>query len=275
MSEPEVNINELNEDQLAEALWGEDRPSAAVRLPEDEPTEEPKEEPEPEPTPEPEPEAPAAEAPPEPEPDLSELEKQERELKERRLLEQLELLQAHNSRLAGKLGFLENKLKEVKPAAEPEYRPDPEAEPEVERLKREFQTLREEREAEKRAQALAEEAAAARARYAESKYTPEEIAAAAEKFAPMWQEALDAADTNSARELARAVMARVSTEIETTRLAAKIKAARELKATSESKRAEVKKAATISGSGAAPTPPSRPKRPDEMTPDELAKAIWG
>jgi hypothetical protein len=275
MSEQSLFEN-MSEAELESQLFG---PEPAPETPEEKPQSEPEtqelekkeevpETPEVQPTEESDPEA-------DTEAELRSLEQKERELREKRLQEQLDLMQAHNSRLAGEIGFLKGRLKDRPTRPEREETPEIESEPELDRLRSEIYKINEERSAEKRANAIAEEAAVWRARYTEAKYTPEEVSAAAEKYSKLWQEALDSSDVNSAREIARAVMARVSTEIEERRLENALKAAREKKAESEKRRTETKKSASISATGAIPTPPKKEKTPEDMTPEELARELWG
>jgi len=266
--ELEPNGEDLSLDQLAEQLW-----------PKDPPAEEPKEpEPEVEVPPEPEaPKEPPASGEQEPPDDLAALERLQRELADRRVSEELAAVRANNSRLAGKIGYLEQRLKEsAKARTEPMLGSETEEEPEaVAAIREDLRKLREERDVDLRDQAIAAETAAFGVKFQQQSYAPEEVQASAAKYAAEWQESLAAPTPESARESVRLVLSRIATDVETARLEKRIATARERSASSTSRIAAERQAAASSGSGGVRRAINQDKSPEDMTVEELASAIWG
>lgn len=270
----EMEPEELEAIMRNQALLNQEPEPEAVP----EPPAAPESVPEPQQAPEPvqEPAAPM-EAPETPqEPTLAEIEKRQNDLRIKTLEDELALRQAHMSRLAGKLGFLEQKLRTVQsaPATEPQAPEWPGvSDPRVASLHQELERIKQERQEELRDRAIAAEIASFQMQYREAKYTPEEINAAAAKYTPLYEEAQSSETPETAREMMRAVLARTATEIESRRLQAMIASAKEKSAQSRTQLTEAKRQAGISGSGAGAPPPTPPKPLSERSVDELERML--
>jgi hypothetical protein len=237
-------------------------------------------EPAPPPAPEQEPEVPvedeqpddAPEEPSEPTPssdevDLSALEREGDKLAREKLEAQLELVMAHNSRLAGKLGFLEQKLNSAPVSSEP-Y--EPQTQQDVDRL-----TLLERRLEEsesKRNQAEVSQAIADSVGRLDGPWVQdlaEEIAAVAPKYADQIRAAQESNDPELARQIATAVATVVKAEATQMKWAVRHEAMVKQKEAATVDMARAKRAQTPSGSGGVPPPQSRPKTFADMNAKEL------
>lgn len=271
---PTADPEDMTTEQLAEQLWP-NKDGAVAPPPEDNevPDEVVPAVPAAGEVPAVEPPAPAVEAPDDD--DLAALEKMQRELAERRRDEELALLKAHNSRLAGKLDFVQKKLESAdRTRTESGIGTDIEDEaPGVSALREDLRKLKEEREAELRDQAIAAETQAFGARYAEAKYTPEELQAAGVKYAAEWQAALEDPNPQSARETTRLVLSRIATDVEAARLEKRVASAREKRAASTTRIAQ-ERSSSSSVSGGVRQSIHHEKSPEDMTVEELAAELW-
>jgi hypothetical protein len=213
-----------------------------------------------------EPEPPAA---PEPEVDLAASEKEGDRFAREKLEAQLSLLMAHNSRLAGKLGFLEQKLNSAPAASEPF---EPQTQQEVDRL-----TVLERRLAEsesKRNQAEVSQAIAESIGKLDGAWVQDlatEIAVVAPKYADQIKAAQESNDPELARQIATAVATVVKAEATQMKWAARHESMVAQKTAATADMAKAKKAQTPSGSGGVPPPPPKQKEPGSMTADEADK----
>ena len=212
-------------------------------------------------------EAPPAEAPPEePEIDLAASEKEGDRIAREKLEAALALQQAHSSRLAGEIGYLKQKLESNPRSSEP-YQPETQAE--LDRL-----TSLEQRLADSENRRIKTEVSQAIESElnsldgAWSKELATEIAAVAPKYADQIKAARESTDPALARQISKAVGLLVRAEAMQMSWDTKHKALVEKKAATVSAATSAKKAATISGSGAVPTPPPQPKSFADMTADE-------
>ena len=210
--------------------------------------------------------------PPEPPPVESEVDvaAHEREgdrISREKLEAQLSLLMAHNSRLAGKLGFLEQKLSQPQQASEP-Y--EPQTPQEVDRL-----TLLEQRLAQSEERVSRAQVSQAVAEAVGSLEGPwvQELAAEIASVAPKYADQIKAAQETSDPELARQIATAVATVVkaEATQMAWQKRhetmVAQKTAATADM--AKAKKAQTPSGSGGVPSPAPKSKTFGDMTASEL------
>ena len=210
----------------------------------------------------PEPEPP----PPAPEEDLAAVEREGEKIAREKLEANLALLMAHNSRLAGKLGFLEEKLKSAPIASEPF---EPQTQGEVDRL-----TRLEQRQAEYEARRDASEVSQAVAAAVGSMDGPwvQELASEIAVVAPKYADQIKAAQETNDPALARQIATAVATVVKAEAMQMKWQARHESlvkqreAATVDMQRA--KKAQTPSGSGSVPTPPPKQKSFADMTASE-------
>lgn len=195
---------------------------------------------------------PAAEPEPEPEIDLSASEKEGERIAREALQAKVALLEAHNSRLAGKIGFFEQKLNTIPQATEP-YQPETQAE--VDRLT----SLEQRLDQEKAMRVRAEVSQAVNSAVAEldgtwSTELAPEIQAVVPKYADQIQAARDATDPALARQIATAVGLLVKADAMQMKWETTHKALVERKATTAPATAKAKQAAAASGAGSVPTP---------------------
>lgn len=206
---------------------------------------------------------------PEPEIDLAASEREGDRISREKLEAQLTLLMAHNSRLAGKLGFLEQKLNSDPVASEP-Y--EPQTQQEVDRL-----TVLERRLAEsesKRNQAEVSQAIAESIGKLDGAWVQDlatEIAVVAPKYADQIKAAQESNDPELARQIATAVATVVKAEATQMKWAARHESMVAQKTAATADMAKAKKAQTPSGSGGVPPPPPKQKEPGSMTADEADK----
>lgn len=183
-------------------------------------------------------------------------------------------LQAHNSRLAARLGNLEKKS--AQPSAPDPYEADASEVDRFSRLEKRVEEQEQERQAEARGRAIQEGVGEVRGRpdFAAFFSDPSNltyIQKAGEKFASDWQEALDAPDATTARLLAKAVTASVVAEAralqqEAFRSSAKSRSAEQISKLRGEKRAQAPAASV-------PSAVARPKAKtlDEMSDDEIER----
>ena len=213
------------------------------------------------------PEEPSESTPSSDEVDLSALEREGDKLAREKLEAQLELVMAHNSRLAGKLGFLEQKLNSAPVSSEP-Y--EPQTQQDVDRL-----TLLERRLEEsesKRNQAEVSQAIADSVGRLDGPWVQdlaEEIAAVAPKYADQIRAAQESNDPELARQIATAVATVVKAEATQMKWAVRHEAMVKQKEAATVDMARAKRAQTPSGSGGVPPPQSRPKTFADMNAKEL------
>lgn len=204
-------------------------------------------------------EAPAEEAPAEPEApsedpeDLSGIEAKIRAADEARRDAEFEKLKAHNSRLAGQIGDLMQKLRT---RTEP-YTPEPVDDERVASLQAKLQEIEQTQKAEAKERAIAQEVASLRERPDFVSLSPDLVKAAAEKYADAWTAALDEVDPDVARLNVRSVMLGVAAEAQRMKLEQLRGQAQEKKAEQTRRLSEAKRNAAVSASGS--TPPARPK----------------
>ena len=237
-------------------------------------------EPAPPPAPEQEPEVPvedeqpddAPEEPSEPTPssdevDLSALEREGDKLAREKLEAQLELVMAHNSRLAGKLGFLEQKLNSAPVSSEP-Y--EPQTQQDVDRLtllERRLEESESKRNQTEVSQAIADSVGRLDGPWVQD--LAEEIAAVAPKYADQIRAAQESNDPELARQIATAVATVVKAEATQMKWAVRHEAMVKQKEAATVDMARAKRAQTPSGSGGVPPPQSRPKTFADMNAKEL------
>jgi len=215
------------------------------------------------------PESPAPvepEPPVEPEIDLAASEKEGDRIARELLEAKIAALEAHNSRLAGKLGFVEQKLKVAPVASEP-Y--EPQTQEEVDRLTSLEQRLEQSEARRTRAevsQAVEQEFAALDGAWS-TDYAAE-IRAIAPKYQDQIQAAMDTNDPALARQITKAVGLMVKAEVTQARWEASHKDLVARKASTAPAAMAAKKAASVSGSGAVPTPAPKPRSYADMTPSE-------
>jgi hypothetical protein len=242
------------------ALPDEQQPPAEV-TPEPEPEPEPQSttttESEPETTQEPQSE-------PEPELDVAASEREGDRIKMQKLEAAILLQQAHNSRLAGEIGYLRNQRSQ--PVSEP-Y--EPQSQQEVDRLQ-----LLEQRFAEAEARRNSFEVSQAVADAIGTMDGPwvNELSAEVQEIAPKYKDQIEAAnnatDPEMARQLAMGIAMLVKAEAMEKRWDAKHATLVEKKASSRAENDKAKKAAAPSASGAVPAPPPKAKTIADMTPKE-------
>lgn len=221
------------------------------------------------PDPEPLPVVPTVEAEPEPEPevkpelDLADLEREGDRISREKLEAQLSLMMAHNSRLAGKLGFLEQKLNSVPAPSEP-Y--EPQSSQDMDRL-----TLVEQRLASveaRRVQSEVSQAVAESIGRLDGPWVQElakEIASVAPKYADQMKAAQDSNDPELARQIATAVATVVKAEATQMKWQERHDSVISQRTAATADMAKAKKAQTPSGSGGVPSPPPQPKTTADMT----------
>ena len=199
--------------------------------------------------------------------ELATLEAQEERVKRERLEAQLQLQMAHNSRLAGKLGFLENQVKSISRTSEP-Y--EPQSQVEVDRL-----SALEARLEQSEALSSKSEVSQAVERAVSALDGPwvVELAAEIAEIAPRYVEQLKAAqetsDPDLARQIASAVALTIKAEAQELAWSNRKKSLIEKRSSQVQELSAKKKAATISGGGGTSVPRPAPKTYDQMTPDEL------
>lgn len=210
---------------------------------------------------------PVPETEPEPEEDEAALESEGERLKREKLEAKLELLEAHNSRLAGKLGFFEQQLKSVPRASEP-Y--EPQTQEEMDRLGQ-----LEQRFAQSEAVRTQTEVDQAVESAINALDTPEvvqtlsaEIAAVAPKYAEQLAAARTVGDPRLARQEATAIGRSVLAEARELHWENRHKALIEKRASTAGDSLKAKKAAAPSASGTVPAPQAKPKTFADLTPSE-------
>jgi hypothetical protein len=206
---------------------------------------------------------------PEPEIDLAASEREGDRISREKLEAQLTLLMAHNSRLAGKLGFLEQKLNSDPVASEP-Y--EPQTQQEVDRL-----TQLEQRVAQSEAHRLQSEVSQAVSEAIGRLDGPwvqefaSEIASVAPKYADQIKSAQESTDPELARQTAVAVATMVRAEVTQMKWQSNHAALVEKKTAATADLAKAKKAQAPSGSGGVPPAPAKTKEYKDMTVEEADK----
>lgn len=214
----------------------------------------------------------APDSPVEPDPssdeiDLPAFEREGDKLAREKLEAQLALVMAHNSRLAGKLGFLEQKLNSAPVSSEP-Y--EPQTQQDEDRL-----TLLERRLADsesKRNQAEVSQAIADSVSRLDGPWVQElaaEIAAVAPKYTDQIRAAQESNDPELARQIATAVATVVKAEATQMKWAERHESMVKQKEAATVDMARAKKAQTPSGSGGVPPPQARPKTFADMNVKDL------
>lgn len=263
------NFGDKSVDELEKMLdsltpEGDLAPEATPPTPTPEPPVPPEPPPEPpagDPAPAPPPEPPA-----EPEPDLVAMEKEGERIARENIEAKLTLQEAHNSRLAGEIGFLREQLKAHPRPTEP-YQPESQAE--LDRL-----TLLEQNVAQDRAERLkAEVSQAVESEVAAldgtwSKELAAEIATIAPKYAQQYSAALATTDPVLARQIAKGVVLSVKAEAMQVKWNARHETLLAQREASTAANAKAKKAAAPSASGTVPTPPTPTKSFADMTAKE-------
>jgi len=222
----------------------------------------------PEPIETPKEEAAPPEAPPEPptvepEIDLSAVEKEGEKIAREKLEAQLDLVMAHNSRLAGKIGFLEQKLNSAPASSEP-Y--EPQTQQEVDRLTQVEQRLNQAEE--RRTRSEVSQAIADALGRMDGPWTSElasEIAEVAPKYADQIKAANESTDPELARQIATAVATVVKAEASQMAWQTRHDSLVKQKEAATTDMAKAKKAQTPSGSGGVPPPQTKPKTIADMT----------
>ena len=213
------------------------------------------------------PESPAEPVPSSDEIDLPAFEREGDKLAREKLEAQLALVMAHNSRLAGKLGFLEQKLNSAPVSSEP-Y--EPQTQQDEDRL-----TLLERRLADsesKRNQAEVSQAIADSVSRLDGPWVQElaaEIAAVAPKYTDQIRAAQESNDPELARQIATAVVTVVKAEATQMKWAERHESMVKQKEAATVDMARAKKAQTPSGSGGVPPPQARPKTFADMNVKDL------
>lgn len=220
--------------------------------------------------------APEEAAAPEPEPEEVEQPEPVEDPRDRRIRE----LEQHNSRLAGKLGYLESR-KAAEPgaaAAEPEYNPDPHAddpnwgESFDERIRR----IEEEQDAVRQAHAAREQDQVRQVdqrivQHATRLMAPIDADIKATVFqahADEIQEIENYTDPRERETAALEVIQRASLEAQVFQMGRNQERAAAAKQASTAANYRAKVAQTVSGSGGVPSPPPRPKSVKDMSGDE-------
>ena len=199
--------------------------------------------------------------------DLSASEREGDKIAREKLEAQLALVMAHNSRLAGKLGFLEQKLNSAPVPSEP-Y--EPQTQQDVDRL-----TLLEQRLAaseSKRNQAEVSQAIADSVGKLDGPWVQDlaaEIAQVAPKYADQIRAAQECNDPELARQISTAVATVVKAEATQMKWAARHEYMVKQKEAATVDMARAKKSQTPSGSGGVPPPQARPKTFADMNAKEL------
>jgi len=221
----------------------------------------------------PEPEAPAEEAAPTeeappavepvPEVDLAASEREGDNISREAMEAKIALLMAHNSRLAGKLGFLEQKLNSPPATSEP-YEPQSEAEVDrLTQLERRIEQSEARRQAAEVSQAVAESVAQMDGPWVQ------ELAKEIAEIAPKYVDQIKAAQETTDPALARQIATAVATVVKAEAMQMKWKAGHATmvaqKSAATADLAKAKKAQAPSGSGGVPSPPPKPKTFADMT----------
>ena len=263
MSEPEIDLEAMDNSQLEALLAGLPPPGSPPpqeAVPEEEP-----------PAPvEDAPVAPAVEEPPaepaEPEVDPIQDFRQQWDAERRALEAKIELQMAHNSRLAGELGFLKN---QPPPRPEPDRpdafdgQPDPRADEALSRLDKLEADVRNRN----RWDGINQEIAVVRQLDLDA--IKDDLPIAAQKFQSDIQILQDTVDPEAARLMTRRVLNAVIAEAERMKDGRDRQARIEKRAATVTDMAKVKKIGTISASGGTPAPPSKAKATSEMSVKEL------
>ena len=203
---------------------------------------------------------------PEPEIDLAASEREGKRIADEALQAKIALLEAHNSRLAGKIGFFEQKLKSIPQATEP-YQP--ESQVEIDRLSAVEQRLEQAETIRVRSEvSQAVNAAVAALDGPWSAELAAEIQVIAPKYADQIQAANESTDPALARQIATAVGLMVKAEATKMKWEASHKDLETRKAASVSATASAKRAAAVSGAGSVAAPPPKPVSFADMTADE-------
>lgn len=213
-----------------------------------------------------EPEPPAA---PDPEVDLAASEREGDRISREKLEAQLSLLMAHNSRLAGKLGFLEQRLNSAPVVSEP-Y--EPQTQQDVDRLsvlERRLSESESKRNQTEVSQAIADSIGRLDGSWVQELAT--EIAAVAPKYADQFKAAQESNDPELARQIATAVATVVKAEATQMKWAARHESMVAQKTAATADMAKAKKAQTPSGSGGGSPPLPKQKEPGTMTSEEADK----
>ena len=222
----------------------------------------------------------AAAPEPTPEPEPTEDEQLDYRALAEKLQSDIEKLQAHNSRLAGKVGYLESRkaAAPVGDAAEPEYNPDPHAgdpdwgESYDERISRIEQEMEASKQAEaQRMQAQLQQIDQRVAQHATRLMAPIDPDIRQTVFQAHADEisAIENYTDPQERETAALeIIQRASLEAQTFQMGRNQERAAAAKQASTAANHRAKMAQTPSGSGGVPQPPPRPKGPGEMTAQE-------
>ncbi len=248
-----------------DAMLNSMTPEGDIALPEETPVE-PAPPAEPEPVVEaaaPEPEVPADSEPTPDEIEVAASVIEGERLAREKLEAKLAMLEAHNSRLAGKLGFVEQQLKSAPPSTEP-YQP--ETQEELDRLtavERRLAASDFERAQVRVSQVIESELGALDGTWTTE--LAEEIAAIAPKYADQIKAVQDSGDPELARQTARAVGLLVKAEATQMRWDVQHKALVEKRASSAPGAISAKKATAPSGSGSVPASAPKPKTVADMT----------
>lgn len=206
--------------------------------------------------------------------DLGELENRLRQSEEQAFRAKME---AHNSRLAGQIGYLKDQLKRAQPEGRDPYGDD--APSEVSQLRAELAELRAERQAGGNSQAVAaaiqHETAQFISEWDDSDDFQAEMAAVIPKYAERFNRSMQAGSDEEARANAREVLAYVQRDAMRLKISSAKKAAAERnKANSKAMRNKKKVSASASSASRANTAPRKsPKTPATATKEELAEAI--
>ena len=183
-------------------------------------------------------------------------------------------LEAHNSRLAGQIGHLQNQIKDHSPES---IRPDADfGAVDTDRISRLEQRLMEsekQHNSESRDRAILEEVT--RAETEVKGLDPTAIQDAIKTYEEDWQTALTAGDVSTARLMARAVLGNVVADARTLKWEQDRLSAEKMAVESRGKLATAKAEAASSASGSTSQieSRSRPKSVDDLSEDELDKFI--
>lgn len=200
--------------------------------------------------------------------DLKAVEEEGQKIEREKWQAQLALQQAHSSRLAGELGFLRKQL-ESRPTATEHYQPEsPEEENRLVRVERELQAEKSARIRGEVAQAIREGILALDA--PELQTIQKELAEAAPKYREQLTAASEMTDPATARQIAEAVGRSMIADAKELAWSNRRKALEEKKASQTEALRARKRAASVSGGGAASTARPAPKTYEQMTDAELA-----
>jgi len=201
--------------------------------------------------------------PVEPAPDPSLMEAENSRLDEERRDAVIAKLEAHNSRLAGKIGELQKSQRQAG-TSYPEIAADDER---LIDLQRAVQEMKDSQRLEARSRAISEEVNSVLAKpYLKGVESPL-LAAATQKFEAAWNEAIAEDDPDLARLNARTVLLSVAAEARRLQLDKVVGAAKERMAEQTRVATSAKLKASVSASGSAPQPPPQTALKDRSIED--------